>query len=207
MKYSGMARSGRRPFAVVERKKQLPILFLVALLVFFFSPCSYAKERNDDSSFGAVIGYGASHPGWGATTEKIETIDIAFRYESSAERPRGLHWYKSRRSFVIEIPLHIVGSSYSSFMLGASFLSRWTFEGKIIKPYLLAGGGPVYSFANIRGMSSKINGSYQVGAGLEFIINSRRYFADIRYHHISNGSIREPNIPLNSSKILFGMDF
>ncbi len=91
-------------------------------------------------------------------------------------------------------------------MLGISFLSRWTFDRNGIKSYLLVGGGPVYSKASIKGMSAKINGSYQAGAGLEFVVNHRRYFIDVRYHHISNGGVREPNIPLNSSKILFGVE-
>ena len=170
-----------------------------------FSSYTYALESSEESSLGVIVGYGASHPGWGDTVEKIETIDYALRYESAPEKMKGRDWYKNRRTFIIEVPLHTVRHPYGSFMLGVSFLSRWTFERKNIKPYLLVGGGPVYSNANIKGMSSKINGSYQAGAGLEFAVNRRRYFIDIRYHHVSNGSIREPNIPLNSSKILFGM--
>lgn len=181
------------------------VIFPIILLG-LVSSFSCAAKKVGESSVGVVAGYGISHPSWGDTAEKVETIDVALRYESTPEKVKGLQWYKNRRSFIIEIPLHVVRAPYDSYMLGISFLSRLVFEGKKIKPYLLTGGGPVYSNANIEGMGSKINGSYQAGAGLEFTINRRRYFVEIRYHHISNGSIRKPNIPLNSSKILFGMD-
>lgn len=182
------------------------VTLLTLLLATAYSSYSYATDRPDRNPWGVVIGYGASHPGWGDTEERVETIDLALRYETMPEKARGRLWYKSRRSIVIEAPIHLVGGPYDSFMLGLSFLSRWTFQKRgDVKPYLLVGGGPLFSNANIEGMSSDINGSYQAGAGLEFTINRRQYFVDIRYHHISNGSISKPNVPLNSSKILFGM--
>lgn len=190
----------------IESQKQQLLALIVALLVVFYPAYSYGTDRPGSSSLGVIIGSGSSHPGWGDTSERVKTIDFAFRYESLPERVKGLRWYKNRRSFVLEVPLHVVRSPYDSFMFGVSFLSRWTFDRDGIKPYVLVGGGPVYSIATIRGMGAKINGSYQAGAGLEFTIDRRRYFVDVRYHHISNGGVREPNIPLNSSKILFGIE-
>lgn len=206
MEYSDIAQLEEKYFGRTACSNQLLATLLITLLGVSCSSYSYGADRPDRSPFGVVIGYGASHPGWGGTQERVETIDLALRYESPPEKVKGRRWYKNRHSLVIETPLNVVRGPYDSFMLGVSFLSRWTLERKNIKPYFLVGGGPVYSNANIKGMSSKINGSYQAGVGLEFTINRRRYFVDIRFHHISNGSIREPNVPLNSSKILFGLE-
>ncbi len=205
-----MGKSGEAQFdkglgRIASQKPRLSAFF-GTLLVIFYPVFSYGKDRLDSGSLGVIIGFGSSHPGWGDTSASIETIDFAFRYESLPERAKGLRWYRSRRSFVLEAPLHVVRSPHDSFMLGVSFLSRWTFGGGGMKPYWLVGGGPVYSAATIRGMGAKINGSYQAGAGMEFTIDRRRYFVDVRYHHVSNGGIREPNMPLNSSKILFGIE-
>lgn len=210
MMKGGISQFEERFFRQAESQLRPPPsfgLFLAALLIIFFSPDSHSTDSAGSASYGVGLGYGASRPGWGATTEKVETVDLVFRYESLPEGIKGYGWYKNQRSFLIEVPLHAVRSSYDSFMLGISFLSRWTFERNNMKPYVLVGGGPVYSIANVKGMSSNMNGSYQAGIGLEFTINSRRYFTDIRYHHISNGGTKEPNVPLNSSKILFGIVF
>jgi len=206
MQNSGVVKLEGKYFGRVEGEKRFLFALLAILPAVFFLSSSHGADRPDSSSFGVIIGSGSSHPGWGDTAERVRTIDLAFRYESSPERVKGLQWYKNHHSYVIEVPLHVVRKPYSSFMFGASFLSRWTFDKNGVKPYLLVGGGPVYSMANIRGMGAKINGSYQAGAGLEFTINDRRYFIDIRYHHISNGGIKESNVPLNSSKILFGVE-
>ncbi|HCC54377.1 MAG TPA: acyloxyacyl hydrolase, partial [Desulfobulbaceae bacterium] len=75
-------------------------------------------------------------------------------------------------------------------------------------PYLFGGGGPVYSFADVPGMGSELNGNYQFGMGLSYRINPAHDFLfEMRYHHISNGGSEEPNDPLNSVKALFGITF
>ena len=183
------------------------VLFTLLLATSF---CSHSHGTNlaDGNSLGLVLGYGTSHPGWGDTTERVETLDFAFRYENPSKKIGGRSWYRYRHSFTLETPLHLIIPSRGSFMFGISFLSRWAFQERDnMKPYLLIGGGPVYSFANIEGMSSKINGSYQGGMGLEFSVGGRQCFLDIRFHHVSNGGVRKPNVPLNSSKILFAIGF
>jgi len=43
-----------------------------------------------------------------------------------------------------------------------------------VAPYVFGGGGPVYSFADIPGMSASWNGNYQGGIGMKHPINNRR---------------------------------
>jgi len=90
-----------------------------------------------------------------------------------------------------------------------NFLASYTFTaGEQLRPYLFGGGGPVYNFADIPGMGARLNGNYQFGLGLDYRMNQGRSFLlEIRYHHISNGGSDDPNDPLNSCKLLFGITF
>jgi len=57
-------------------------------------------------------------------------------------------------------------------------------------------------------MGADFNGNYQFGVGLKYPWTARNSMLfELRYHHISNGGSEEPNEPLNSYKLLFGITF
>ncbi|MEN8168239.1 MAG: acyloxyacyl hydrolase [Pseudomonadota bacterium] len=159
-----------------------------------------------DSSWHLLGGFGSSHPGWGGTKERVETVDLILRHERPQPVIRGQGWYRNRRSIFIEAALHHLQSPDEPPMFGLYFQSCWTFRtDQAIQPYLFVGGGPVYTRAEIPGTSSAIKGSYQAGVGVRLEIGGNEFSLDYRFHHLSNGGIKEPNDPLNSDKLLFGM--
>lgn len=189
----------------------------IVFLVFFLM--SHVAFRTD-SVHGAIIdtskdswsvlgGYGQSIPGWGETTQRIETIDLVPRYSHLIFDDIGSGWFQGFHSILLELPLHVVVSPDVSSMIGMNFLACYTFTAsKEMRPYLFGGGGPVYSFADVPGMGAEWNGNYQFGLGLDYgISQNHNLLFELRYHHISNGGSEEPNDPLNSSKLLFGITF
>lgn len=169
---------------------------------------TYGFNTSDDA-WVLLGGYGQSIPGFGQTTERVQTIDLVPRYKHVIFDPIGAGWLAGYYSTLVELPVNIVVSPDVSSMVGINFLASYTFTSdKNWRPYLFAGGGPVYSFANIPGMGAEWNGNYQLGLGLEHPLNSTQSLLfEFRYHHISNGGSEEPNIPLNSMKLLFGITF
>lgn len=161
------------------------------------------------SGWAILGGYGQSIPDWGLTTQRAQTLDIALRYSLLTIDNMGSGWYRGYHSTMLELPVHLVLSPDESAMVGFNFLARYTFTaGKSVNPYVFGGGGPVYSFADIPGMGADFNGNYQFGVGLEYDWHPQhKLFYEIRYHHISNMGIEEPNEPLNSLKLLVGMTF
>ncbi|MCU7844744.1 MAG: acyloxyacyl hydrolase [Candidatus Thiodiazotropha sp. (ex Monitilora ramsayi)] len=153
-----------------------------------------------------LIGYGESHPGWGDTKERVETRDIILRHERPQDRVRGQGWYRNRRSLQIELPLHLLDQPDEPPMAGIYFNACWTFLPlQSVQPYLLAGGGPLYTNAKIPGTSSRLKGVYQAAGGLKFNLRSMNFNLEYRFHHVSNGGLNEPNDPLNSGKLFFGL--
>ena len=162
-----------------------------------------------DDGWAGLTGYGQSFPGWGETTQRVQTLDLVPRYSRVLLADLGSGWYRGEHSILVELPLHIVVSPEASAMLGVNFLACYTFTAdERIRPYLFGGGGPVYSFADIPGMGAELNGNYQFGIGLQYPLDpDRSLLVELRYHHISNGGNEEPNDPLNSLKVLVGITF
>ncbi len=189
--------------------------WFILLLLFFactFYRIDSAKADIIDTSkdsWGLLGGYGQSIPGWGQTTERVETIDMIPRYTHHIFDDIGSGWYQGYHSILLETPVHIVASPDVSTMIGLNFLACYTFTSNDQwQPYLFGGGGPLYSFANIPGMGADWNGNYQFGLGLEYALaDANSLLLEFRYHHISNGGSKEPNDPLNSCRFLIGVTF
>jgi len=199
---------GRFP---VWRATAIPLI----LLLFLFSICCRIDSADagiidtSNDSFAVIGGYGQSFPGWGMTTQRVETLDLALRHNHHIVDDIGSGWYQGFYSILMELPVHFVVSPVVSAMVGLNFLGSYTFTaGEQWQPYFFGGGGPVYSFADIPGMGADFNGNYQFGIGLEYDRQSNHNLLfELRYHHISNAGTKEPNEPLNSCKILFGITF
>ena len=154
-------------------------------------------------------GYGQSFPGWGLTEERVQTVDIVPRYSHLTVGDMGSGWYAGKHDTLIELPLHVVTSPGTSTMTGFNLLACYTFTAnETWQPYLFGGGGLVYSFADIPGMGSDLNGTYQFALGLRQLLDSKHTLLyEARYHHISNAGTKDPNVPLNSIKVLVGFTF
>ena len=161
------------------------------------------------SEWGLLGGYGVSHPGWGTTRTRVETVDFVYRYGYFLSEEIGKSWYRGRNELLIEVPFSFVQSPIDGQMIGINFLAGWNFtNSEIIVPYVFAGGGPVYTDLDISDFGTKFNGNYQAGAGLRFFVSDKiSLVLNCRFHHISNGGRAEPNFPLNSTKIFFGISF
>ena len=185
-------------------------LLALSWCAFQLLPASTAHCFDTSQDRWALLGgYGQSIPGWGQTSERVQTIDIVPRYNHVMFEPLGTGWSQGTYSTMVELPLHAVVDPDESAMIGMNFLACYTFTaGNQWRPYLFGGGGPVYSFADIPGMGAEWNGNYQFGIGLEQSLDAGQVLLfEVRYHHISNAGAEEPNDPLNSIKLLIGLSF
>ncbi|HRY14592.1 MAG: acyloxyacyl hydrolase [Candidatus Competibacteraceae bacterium] len=191
-------------------KPPIAAILLGLLLTLLVPSPTLSSERPTPPAWALLTGYGASHPGWGDTEQRVETLDLILRYERPLVPVSGSSWRRGYHSLRIELPVHVLLDPRSEPpMLGLTFLGQYRFTADpMIQPYLLAGGGPVYIPAHIEGVGAKLNGNYQAGAGLDITLSSSySLLFEIRYHHISNGGTTDPNMPLNSTKFLFGARF
>ena len=183
-------------------KRYLGIIF-IACFCCLTSATTWAGSA--ENRWELLLGEGASHPGWGDTEQRVETRDLILRHVRPQNFTRGQDWYLNRRSLQIELPIHLLQRPDEPAMFGLYFNASWTFTAHHrYRPYLLVGGGPLYTRAEIPGTSSKLKGSYQAGLGLNINLDSASMNLEYRFHHVSNGGIKDPNDPLNSGKLLVG---
>jgi hypothetical protein len=198
-----------------RHKHSLALSFAIFLLMSAFAPpCGAGNGGEDDflrndSFTTALMGYGMTYPGWGGTRERVETVELVLRRGFLLRDEAGRAWYRNRHALLVELPVHYVIEPESGAMFGMNFLAAWIFTAsKDRLPYVFVGGGGVYSDAGIRGMGSNINGNYQAGGGIHIKRSGGGYHnLEFRYHHISNNDTKEPNVPLNGTKLLLGITF
>lgn len=157
-----------------------------------------------------LTGYGITHRDFGETRTQVQTWDAIARlgWYLSDEIAKG-SWYQGRHQLLMELPYHLAVDQGGRSMLGGYLLGSWKFTGlSQVKPYIFAGGGPVFVDLGLPSMGAKLNFSYQGGTGLQIpIAQSTMLNLEYRYHHISNAGTASPNQPLNSSKFLLGLSW
>lgn len=165
-----------------------------------------------DASYELTLlsGYGISHRDFGETRTQVQTFDIIPRlgWFLSDEIGKG-SWYQGRHQLLVELPYHLAVDHGGRSMVGGYLLGSWKFTSLTnLKPYIFAGGGPVYVDLGLPSMGAKLNFSYQGGTGVQIpIAQATMLNLEYRYHHISNAGTATPNEPLNSSKFLLGISW
>lgn len=191
---------------IIRLRLQLLFIAFIASSPGFSGENLDDERKTPDNSWHLLIGAGSSHPGWGATQEKIETTDIIIRQKRPQSKTRGESWYLNRKSVLVEVPLTLLRQPDEPAMIGFTMNVNWTFiANRRIQPFIFIGGGPVFTKAEIPGTSSQLKGSYQAGVGVDYALGGVGVSLEYRYHHLSNGGLKEPNDPLNSDKLLLGI--
>jgi len=194
-------------------RHQYTYIFWILILMRSF-PMSHARELWPDQW---LLGYGQSIPGWGETEETVKTVDLVARWKIpvSPYAP-GSRLFDIRRHEVwIESTFHrLITDSDSTDehdlgIVDLAFLAAFTFEKLGIgEPYVLVGGGPAYLLADIRGSGMDLTANYQAGIGLRDIpIAGLHMEALLKFHHLSNMNLADPNIPMNSLRLLISVDY
>lgn len=189
------------------------IVLLIGLFVIVSKTIAQAEEMTSVSAasreYTLLAGYGITHRGFGATRTRVQTVDAIGRFGYFLSDEVGKGWYRGRHELLMELPLHLAVDPRTRAMTGVYLLGSWKFTGlkeKRLYPYVFAGGGVLFVDLGLPTMGSRLGFSYQGGTGIQYLIrNDLAVTAEYRYHHISNAGTAEPNEPLNSSKILFGL--
>lgn len=186
------------------------IILFLALLCTGGTAAMAADSASADGELAFLGGYGITHRGMGDTRTQVQTVDAILRYGRFLSENLGKgSWYQVRHELLFELPLHLVVDPKTRIMTGFYLLGCWKFtalEDQGIYPYAIGGGGPLYNDLGLSTQGTRLNFSYQGGAGVQYrLTNDTAVMAEWRYHHVSNAGTAEPNEPLNSSKFLIGL--
>ena len=187
-----------------------PLWLLVLLAMTSSAVAETAVPTSATGEYAFLGGYGITHRHMGGTRSEVQTVDAILRYGRflSGELGKG-SWYQVRHELFFELPLHLAVEPRTRIMTGFYLLGSWKFTGladRGVYPYAIGGGGPLYNDLGLATQGTRLNYSYQGGAGLQHQMRpDTAFIVEWRYHHVSNAGTAEPNEPLNSSKFLIGV--
>jgi lipid A 3-O-deacylase len=162
-----------------------------------------------------IVGYGASIPGFGQTTETVHTLDLGVRFTTELSILESQNNGPIQHEVWIEPVFHVMLSDSDASdskdygIATLSFLGAWILQSENeSEPYFFLGGGPAFLFADIDGMGSDLNGNYQAGVGIRKLkLGNWQTEFQVKYLHISNLNRAKPNVSLNSIRFALGFEF
>ncbi|MBK5276276.1 MAG: acyloxyacyl hydrolase [Desulfuromonadales bacterium] len=191
-------------------KTTLTLFFMLFILLLPLNVRADNVASTAKGEFGFLTGYGSSFVGFGETRHTIQTWDVILRAGFYLSDEVGIgSWYQGRHELLLELPYQMAVNRGGRSVVGGYALGHWRFTSldKLV-PYVLAGGGPLFVDLGLPTMGSKLCFSYQGGTGLQYFIDKKTVLdVEYRYHHISNAGTAEPNEPINSNKLLFGLSY
>lgn len=187
------------------------ICFLItALITLFYPACVSAKNNNDfiPTKSGMSLNSGYTYDPSDniffiqASVFRLYDYDRIWRHKA----PDNLRFKVEGSVGAASIDGQDVKCIANAGILALLYLDR--FETDLIKPYLEAGIGAIYTDYRVKGQDYRINFNPQAGIGIEFKRKGNpNRFISLRMHHISNGGMGSINRGQNSIVFAFGQFF
>lgn len=166
---------------------------------------------------GIAAGYGSAIdrflflPIGETSTEELQAVKyvyVAPRWGIGISDPLGGDaWYRGNFELLAEGAFYIPFEPQGGFGGGISAIFRYNFlpEGRLI-PFVEAGPGILITDFGLEDRADGFTFSFQTGLGFHFFLSERTAFtAEVRFDHISNAGIADPNRGLNSGLVLIGV--
>jgi lipid A 3-O-deacylase len=164
-------------------------------------------------SLGISLGHGYAlglGGGRGTELEDVEFLYLAPRWSVGISDPLGGNsLFRGNFELVLEGAFHYIYEPKDGIAGGLTPLIRYNFltGGRLI-PFVQLGAGLLALDANLRSQSDGISFTPQGGLGLHYFISDRAAITgEWRLHHISNASIHENNLGINSSLFMIGFTY
>jgi lipid A 3-O-deacylase len=164
-------------------------------------------------SVGLSLGHGYSlgiGGGRGTELEDVQFLYVAPRWGVGISNPIGGNsWVRGNFEFVLEGAFYYIFEPKDGVAGGVTPLIRYNFltGGRLI-PFVQFGVGLLALDANLKPQSDGLNFTPQGGVGMHYFISDRTSITgEWRLHHISNASIHENNLGINSSLFMIGLTY
>jgi lipid A 3-O-deacylase len=182
--------------------------FLVALALFCASSVAWAQARPEDGGHEIELwtGGGPSVPGG---TSDTKVWNVGLRYGWILTRPHGPGFLNGRFEYAIDVvPLFMVFQRYNT-AYGAGFNPlglKWDFAARgRIEPYFELGGGTLFTNHQVPTGTSAVNFTPSAALGMHVLGDRHTFSLELRYLHISNAGLSDPNPGINTVEVRVGV--
>jgi lipid A 3-O-deacylase len=147
--------------------------------------------------------------GTNGRTQHTGVWTAGFRYGWIITDPHGPGFLRGRFEYAVDaVPVFVVFQPTNT-AYGAAvnpFALIWDFDthGRVV-PYVDLGGGALFTSTQVPPGTSRINFTTAGALGLHFLGRKAAWTADVRFMHISNAGLTNPNPGINTVQLRLGI--
>jgi lipid A 3-O-deacylase len=205
----GIADSANVVGLVEERDvKKTVVVSVVVLVIGFLSAeraCAQASPENSSREW--QIWTGGGH-GINGSQMGDALWNLGLRYGMILTSPHLPGILKGQLEYAVDVvPVWVIAQKTNT-AYGASvdpFAFKWIFDTpKKVKPFFQIEGGALFTNTKVPEGTSQINFTTSGGIGAHFLGKKHNFSAEVRFQHISNAGMTNPNPGINTMQVRIG---
>jgi lipid A 3-O-deacylase len=168
---------------------------------------SYAQASPENSSREWQIWTGGGH-GINGSQEGDALWNLGLRYGMILTSPHLPGILRGQLEYAVDVvPVWVIAQKTNT-AYGASvdpFAFKWIFDTpKKVKPFFQIEGGALFTNTKVPEGTSQINFTTSGGIGAHFLGKKHNFSAEVRFQHISNAGMTNPNPGINTMQVRIG---
>ena len=170
------------------------------------SPLS-AQEGPENSSREWQVWTGGGH-GINGSQSGTGVWNLGFRYGMILTSPHGPGFLRGQLEYAVDVvPVWVITQKTNTAYGGSidPFAFKWIFgSSRKVKPFFQIEGGTLFTNTKVPEGTSQINFTTSGGIGAHFLGKKHNFSAEVRFQHISNAGMTNPNPGINTIQLRIG---
>lgn len=134
--------------------------------------------------------------------------NLGLRYGLILTSPHGPSFLRGQLEYAFDVvPAWVIVQKTNTAYGGGvnPFAFKWIMTSpKKVKPYVVMEGGTLFTNTNVPEGTSQINFTTSGGFGAHFLAEKHNFSAEVRFMHISNAGLSNPNPGINTIQVRIG---
>lgn len=195
------------PFGVCRLKicRIAPILFFLIATTWTQCACAQAGPEGATSEWQVWTGGGHAING---STSSTGVWNLGLRYGIVITSPHGPGFLQGQLEYALDVvPAWAIMQPHSTVYGGGidPFAFKWILsKPRKVKPYFEIGGGTLFTTSKVPEGTSQINFTTGAALGVHVLGEKRNWSAEVRFMHISNAGMTQPNPGINTVQVRIG---
>ena len=188
---------------MLRRTISVPLLLVLFLCV----PPARPQAGPVEGQHEVQIWTGGGH-GTNGSQSRDGVWNVGLRYGLILTAPHGPGFLRGRMEYAVEaVPAFLVFQRQNTaYGAGVNpFAFKWAFDtrGSVV-PYFEIGGGTLFTNTQVPAGTSRINFTTSGAIGLHFLRSKHNLSTEVRFMHISNAGLANPNPGINTVQLRLG---
>jgi hypothetical protein len=186
------------------------IFWIGILIVAGFLNASRADAQGSpvDSSREWQVWTGGGH-GINGSQSGTGVWNLGLRYGMILTSPHGPGFLRGQLEYAVDVvPVWVIMQKTNTAYGGSvdPFAFKWILSSpRKVKPFFQIEGGALFTNTKVPEGTSQINFTTSGGVGAHFLGKKRNFSAEVRFQHISNAGMTNPNPGLNTVQVRIGL--